>query len=219
MSAPDPATRLLEHVADLLAARGVDTAWGDDGLLEIAGEPAVGPCVGYVGVEAIETGEAVDTAEAFLLLQAVWPLPIEAPGPSRRRATADLLVAIAPDLALGQLEIDPDTDAVRYRVALLLPTGLRPSDGWLLAPLLEGLNLVDAYTPLFTRVIVDGEAAGHVYAEHRLADARAADLSLDVGERERLVRHLEDAADQYRRAGDGARLDGLAGLVRQVAAG
>lgn len=219
MTASDPAARLLTHVQALLSDQGVDTEWGDDGLLEVVGEPALGPCVGYLGVTPVATGAALDADERFLLLQAVWPLPFAAPDPKRRLATAALLAEVAPDLALGQFEFDPDTGGLRFRVTLLLPAEIQPSDGWLLAPLLEGLNLLDAYAPLFGRVLEAGEAAGHAYVAHRVAEAQADGVALDPLDRERCLRALEAAASDYRKAGDATRLAALSPLVRQLSAG
>lgn len=215
--AVDGALALLAQYRALLTEYEVDFDDLDEESLALPGEAQSGTCDGLLLVEDVETGEAVHGDSARLVLcQIVYLLPLEPVTELRRPALYELLAHLAGEVSIGAFELDPELDRVRYRAYLLLPAQGRHEPAQLMAPLLEGLNTIDAWFGALHRVLVDGEDPGHAYAETVLAHARDDGRTLTEAERGRLLALIQAASARYQAAGTQVKLDLLAEMVRQL---
>lgn len=214
-----PAETLRRRYADLLADYGVDAEREGD-LILLTGEADAGPCPGVIECRDLETGAAVrgDACPA-VLVELGYGLPFD-PVPADRLAEVALLIGcINPDLGLGHFECDPLDGGLSFQAAWLAPPG-GLEDGLSMAPLLEGINVIDDHAGAIAAVL-DGAAAGHVFVQRVLAARDGApdddpDDPLPDAARARLLAWLEQAGEVYRRADDKARLAALGPLVRRV---
>lgn len=215
---PQGAETLRHRYLALLADYEVDAEL-DGEAIHLSGEAEAGHCPGLLEIRDIETGDAVrgDTVP-LAIVELSFALPTD-PVPRDRLAEVALwLSATNPGIGVGQLELDPVARTLRYRSAQLVSAAEPGPDGLLMAPLLEALNVIDEHHPALIAVI-EGAAAGQVFAEGLLDEAAGEGVALDEATRAALVAWLEAAGDAYRAAGDSAREAALAPLVRRVFAG
>lgn len=225
----DPQTgaeALRARFVALLADYGVDVE-PEDELLVISGEADAGPCPGIIECRDLEIGEAVKAEQSLVLVEATYTLPFDPVPPDRLAEVALVVACINPGVGVGHFELDPLTRLLGFRTAQLVdPEAV--TDGLLMAPLLEGLNVIDDHAGSLSAVL-DGAAAGHVFAEVVLGEygSDAWGVGDDPDEddalppmsdqmRAAIMGWMERASATYRAAGETARHQALAALVRRA---
>ena len=209
------ADELRRRYLEILAAYSVDAELSD-GVILLNGEPEAGSCPGVLECRDLETGEAVQgEATPMVLVEVGFTLPFDPVPRDRMAQVALMLSCLNPDIGLGQLELDPVSHTLGFRCAQLIPGREPVSDAFLMAPLLEGLNVIDDCIDALVAVL-DGDAAGHIFTTLVIEGAKS---PLDDSLRATLLRWLNDAAEVYRASGDADRQAVLAPLIRSLFAG
>lgn len=200
---PSPASHphaqaLAARLAASLRAQGVDVEAPDVAgppLLTLPGEAACGLCEGALALADLETGEAVPGASVpLVLMQVIYRLPLRVPKGTELLATHTLLAMINPEVPTGAFELDPEDGAVRLRWAVLVPAEPTPADGFLLAPLYEALNLVDAWFAAFAATVEAGVHPVVAYVEGLVRLVEADESTFDADASAQLILRLQSRA-------------------------
>lgn len=215
-----PDEGLCAQYAAALTAYGVEFERLSPVALAFVGDAECGTCEATLEFETLESAEAVKGEPvASVLVQAAFELPDTVIPAARQPAIDTLLRLLGPDIAFGAFEVDARTESIVYRLPLLQPAGATLPEGFLMGPLLEGLNIVDEAYDLFLRVIVDGDDPGHVYAERALSRRAEAGLPFDATQQARMLDLLQQASGRYLAQQYDAGLEVVATLVRRLTSG
>jgi hypothetical protein len=189
---------LAARIAAALRAQGVDVEAPEvpgPALLTLPGEAACGLCEGVLALADLETGEAVPgEAVPLVLMQVIYRLPLRLPKGTELLAAHTLLAMINPEVPTGAFELDPDDGAVRLRWSILIPAEPAPPDGFLLAPIYEALNLVDAWFAAFAATIEGGVHPVVAHAEGLVRLVEADEETFDADASHQLILRLQSRA-------------------------
>lgn len=212
-----PADQLFAHYCAMLNDQGVDWQEVDERLLMLSGESEHGDCDGFLSVADLTASDGDTELDAVLLQVAyAFPAPFDGVEKNERAAVFELMAHLAPDLSLGSFEIDPDDNRLRYRMSTLWPAGPVPKP-LMYGPLVQGLEVIDTYAPVFSDVL-GGVDPAHAYVAMVLAEFAEEGGRPDEAERVRLLGIIELATGRYKARSDQDRLDALAELVRDLTA-